>query len=96
MLARVEIDFVGQAGAIGSALLCFEARLVPIAHLNSDQHAEDDNREIDRHREPIVVGNMLADSANDQWRAPFDPMLTNMRNCASVNRRETPWPLPIR
>ena len=42
-----------------------QAPLVPVAGLDSEEDADDDDEEIDRDREPILVRDMLANSTKN-------------------------------
>ena len=96
-LVAVEIEFVDQPFAVAASLLGLGPVFVPIPDLSSNEYAEHDDAEIDPDREPVLRRDMLADAADDHgFPLPFDSLLTIFGEAASVNKRETPWPPPIR
>jgi hypothetical protein len=42
----------------------------PVARLSAEKDADDDDDEVDRHGEPVLMPDMLADSPKDH-RSPF-------------------------
>ena len=88
LLVRFEV--VDQHRPVFVRLIPAKPLLVPVADLRPQKHAGNDDREIDRHREPIVVHHMFADPADDHrypkpFRSPFDPMLTLLGELSSGN-----------
>jgi hypothetical protein len=51
-------------------LLAIDPALVPVAGLNADEDANNDDQEIDRDREPIMVSDVLAYSTEDDRFSP--------------------------
>src|SRR6056297_435384 len=43
----------------------FDARLVPVGHLDADEHADDHDQEVEEYREPVLVSNVLRETAQD-------------------------------
>ena len=58
-------QFVHEADGVIAPPFAILPRLVPIVDLGGDDDASDNDAKVNRDREPIVRGDMLADSADD-------------------------------
>ena len=67
-LVRTEI--LDDLRAIGADRGAIDPPLVPVVGLGAEEHADHDDDDIDPDREPIVRGDMLADTANDHRLPP--------------------------
>jgi hypothetical protein len=66
----VGLKIVDQHREILSRLSRRDSRLVPIIGLGTEEDTDHDDAEIDRHREPVVMRDMLANAPKDHCLPP--------------------------
>ena len=84
-ISDVGADVLRESGDLCRLAHAIGARLIPVVDLQTDEHADDDDYEVDRDRRPFLLAEMPDDAAQDHGAE--SPLKS-----AKSARRRAPWP----